>query len=365
MNPRATKLAEGFSQKVLDTLYARSITDFITNRDHEGEIVGVGSVLNILTLGELDEKNYSGANLSADDLTESNARLEIDQRKSFYFKVKSIDNFDSFIKNPLPTVEMQRIGKRMKNMDTFVLGKYADVAAGNRVGTDYATGTVTVDVTTGAVTGSGTTFTAAMVGRGFKAVGHTVWYRVKSYASATSIVIENDSDDETSAYDGGAISGGTAYVIEAATKLKVTPANIRQYLGALKIKLDLAEVPDEDRWIVLPTEIADLLTRGSNIALAVPEAYRDLVQKGYLMDVSGFKVFQSVNLSGNNTDGYHVIAGSKLWQTFADKQLEARIEEDLIGNFGAAYKDLFVYGSKVADIRRKFAAEGFWYAAES
>ena len=83
------------------------------------------------------------------------------------------------------------------------------------------------------------------------------------------------------------------------------------------------------------------------------------------MDVGGFKVFQSVNLNGDNTDGYHVLAGSTLLQTMAAKQLEAEIEEQLIGNFGAAYKDLFVYGSKVADIRRKFAAEGFWYAAES
>ncbi len=35
------------------------------------------------------------------------------------------------------------------------------------------------------------------------------------------------------------------------------------------------------------------------------------------------------------------------------------MEEDLIGNFGSAYKDLFVYGAKVADERRKFGAHAF------
>jgi hypothetical protein len=43
--------------------------------------------------------------------------------------------------------------------------------------------------------------------------------------------------------------------------------------------------------------------------------------------------------------------------TMAEKVLDARMEEDLIGNFGVAYKDLFVYGAKVMDARRHFAAE--------
>ena len=40
--------------------------------------------------------------------------------------------------------------------------------------------------------------------------------------------------------------------------------------------------------------------------------------------------------------------------------LDARMEEDLIGDFGTAYKDLFVYGAKVKDINRHQAAAGFW-----
>ena len=357
----ATKVAEGFSQKVLQEIYAKSIFDEIVNRDYEGEILAVGSKLNILSFAKLAEKTYSGANLTADDLTEVNAVLTIDQFKSFYFKEKTLDRFKSFIKEPKGTILEQAANERRKNIDTYILGFYGDVAAGNRIGTDYVTGTVTVDVTTGAVTGSGTTFTSAMVGRGFKAVGHTKWYRVSAYSSTTAITIINDSDDETAAYDGGAISGGTAYVIEASAKLQVAASTILNYLLTLKQRLDDQEVPDEGRWLVVPPTIGRIIMQATGVVLSVPSYYEDLKVRGFLTEMGGFKIFQSPRVTGDNTNGYRVLAGHNAWLTFADKQLQAGMEEDLIGNFGMAFKDLFVYGAKVADNRRKFAVEGYWY----
>jgi len=361
----ATKVAEGFSQKLLKEMYDRSLTDVVVNRDYEGEINEVGSKLNILNFDRISEKTYSGSNLSVDSLTENNTQLIIDQYKSFYWKEGTIDKWVFYIKNPNPTVMAQKADERNKNMDEFVFGLYADVWAGNRVGTDYTTGTVTVDVTTGTVTGSGTTFTAAMVGRGFKALGHSTWYRVKTYASGTSIVIEDDFDDIDSAYTGGAIGAGATYTIGAATVLEITTSNLLDEVALLKEKLDLAEsydlssVPDSDRWLVVPPEFERILVQASGVALHVPAAYEDLVKKGMITMLQGFKVFRSNRLTGNNTDGYRVLAGHGNWCTFAEKLLEVGIE-DLIANFGKAYKDLFVYGAKVADSRRHFAAEGFW-----
>ncbi len=362
----ATKVAEGFSQKLLKEMYDRSLLDTIVNRDYEGEINGVGSKLNILNFSRISEKTYANAAMSADSLYENNSVLTIDQYKSFYWKEKTLAKWLSYIKNPHPTVVSQKAGERNKNMDTYVLGLYADVGAGNRVGTDYTTGTVTVDATTGAVTGSGTTFTEAMEGRGFKADGHTKWYRVKDYTSATAITIEDDSDDATSAYTGGAIAGSSTYTIEAATVLSITTTNILQYVSKLKEKLDTAEryalssVPDSDRWLIVPPEFESTIVRATGVALHVPEVYTNLVQKGFVTMLQGFKVFKSNRLTGNNTDGFRILAGHPNWMTFAEKLLEADIEEDLIGDFGSAYKDLFVYGAKVTDSRRHFAAEGFW-----
>lgn len=363
MAARATTIAQGFSQKLMLEMYDKNLLDVITNRDYQGEINAVGSKLNILNFDRVSEKTYSGANLTADSLTENNAYLLIDQYKSFYWKEMTLDNWLSYIKNPHPTIVTQVANERNKNMDAYAFGFYGDVWAGNRVGTDYTTGTVTVDVTTGQVTGSGTTFTAAMVGRGFKATGHTTWYRVKTYNSATDIIIEDDKDDIDSAYTGGAIGAGTTYTIQAATPVSITTSNLLSKIAALKLKLDQAEdngkstVPDTDRWLIVPPEFEQTIVQASGIALHVPEVYQDLVKRGMITMLQGFKVFKSNRLTGNNTDGWRILAGHSNWMTFAEKVLDARMEEDIIGNFGSAYKDLFVYGAKVTDSRRHFAAE--------
>ena len=360
-----TKLAEGFSQKLLKELYDRSLLEAIVNRDYEGEINEVGSKLNILNFARISEKTYANAALTADSLYENNAQLIIDQYKSFYWKEKTLAKWLSYIKNPHPTVVAQKADERNKNMDEFVLALYADVGAGNRVGTDESTGSVTIDAD-GNVTGSGTAFTEAMEGRGFKAAGHTKWYRVKDYTSAVAITIEDDLDDVSSDYTGGAIGGGATFVIEAATVLTITTSNLLQYVGKLKEKLDIAarydysSVPDSDRWLIVPPEFEGILNRATGVALHVPEVYQELVKRGFITELQGFKVFKSNRLTGDNTDGFRVLAGHPSWMTFAEKLLTATMEEDLPGDFGTAYKDLFVYGAKVTDSRRHFATEGFW-----
>ena len=355
----ATKLAEGFASRVIERFYERAVTDAITNNDYEGEIKDKLSKLNIMTFAEIDLQNYTGANLTADDIEESVGTLTTDQQKAYYFKIRSLDRFKSWIKNPDGTLLDQVASKLRQTVDAYTLGLYGDVAAGNRVGTNYTTGTVTVDVTTGAVTGSGTTFTAAMVGKGFKAAGHTKWYRVKTYTSATAIVIEDDSDDETSAYTGGAIGAGATYVVEAATVLTVAKDTIYGYVNDLATKLDEREIPSDDRWLVVPPAMAALIKKAPEYIPAVESAYREVVQRGLVGELAGFRVYKNTQVSGNATDGWHVMAGHRAAITFAMGFTETGIE-DLIGNFGKAYKGLNVYGAKVVDERRKALAEGFW-----
>jgi hypothetical protein len=365
MSARAANLAIGFSNKVMLEMYDQDLVGQIVNRDYQGEINGAGSKLDILNFDRVSEKTYAGSALSADSLTENQTQLVIDQYKSFYWKEKTLDNWLSYIKDPHPTIVSQVANERAKNMETFVLGFYADVAAGNRVGTDATTGTVTIDAS-GNVTGSGTTFTAGMVAKGFKAAGHTKWYRVKTFSSTTSIVIEDDKDDVASAYTGGVINAGATFTVEAATALSITTSNLLQYIAALRQKLDKAEanakstVPDTGRKLIVPPEFMNTVVRASGIALHVPEVYTSLIGKGYQGDLLGMQIYVSNRLTGDNTNGYHCLALHNNWLTFAEKVLDVRMEEDLIGDFGAAYKDLFVYGGKVTDMRRHFAAEGFF-----
>jgi len=138
-----------------------------------------------------------------------------------------------------------------------------------------------------------------------------------------------------------------------------------QKVADLKQKLDEVEVyglnpaPDSGRFLIIPPAFENTVVRSTGIALHVDPVFQGLVKQGFLGQLQGFNIFKSNRLTGNNTDGYHCLAGHPGWITFAEKVLDARMEEDLTGNFGSAFKDLFVYGAKVMDARRHFAAELF------
>lgn len=355
-----TNVGEKFAKNTLKIFFQKAIAPDISNQDYEGEIKGGGADrLNVLTFAALSLKNYTGAAMTADTPQESEATLIVNQKKAYYFQIESFAKFSSYVNDPESTLIDTAGSTLAEVVDNYVLSFYADVAAGNRIGTDYTTGTVTVTTVTGAVTGSGTTFTAAMVGLGFKAVGHTSWYRVKTYSSATSIVIEDDKDDEASAYTGGAIGAGATYIIEAATSIQVTKGTIYDYIVDLKTKLDARKIPQDNRSFTAPAIVANLLLKSSNLTPAVSNAYEDVVKKGILGWVSGFKVYSNEQVSGDNTTGYYCIANHKSWITMAMAFTESGVE-DFIGGFGRNFKGLNCYGAKVADERRKAGAYGFF-----
>lgn len=351
-----TNVGEKFAKNTLKIFFERAIAPDITNQDYEGEIKGGGADrLNVLTFGALALKNYTGVAMTVDKPQESEAQLIVNQKKAYYFQIESFAKFASYVESPESTL-IDTAGKTLaRTVDNFVLAFHGDVGAGNRVGTDYVTGTVTVDVTTGAVTGSGTTFTAGMVGLGFKATGHTSWYRVKTYSSATAIVIEDDFDDVTSAYTGGAIGAGATYIIEANTAITVTKSTIFDYIVDLKTKLDQREIPAEDRWVAFPSTIANLLLKSAQLQTAVDTAYEDVIKKGIVGYVAGFKVYSNEQVAGDNTTGYKCLAGHKSFITFAMAFTESGMEP-FIGGFGNNFKGLNCYGAKVIDERRKAGA---------
>lgn len=362
MNTYPTKLAEAFAAQALEIFYASSVADAITNSDYEGQIKDKASTLNVLTFGAIDAHTYTGADMSVDSLTESNCQLVTNQLKYIYFKVKDYDTFRSYIKNPESTIQKQ-VGSRMKQIiDQFVLGFYADVGAGNRDGTDYTTGTVGVTITTGAVAGAGTTFTSAMVGCGFKATGHTAWYRVKTYTNGTTITIEDDSDDLTSAYTGGTIAALATFTVQAVSALAVTSSTIFARISRLATLLTNNEIPDSDRFLVLPASIATLVRQSAEFVGIGSEGGRESVMNGKMPGkYAGFDIYEVADgrATGNTTDGLHCLGGHKSAICFAMGMTENGIE-DLIGNFGKAYKALYVYGAKVADERRKALVDGYW-----
>ena len=359
MDTYGDNLGEAFVANSLQKYYENSVQPEITNNDYES-LVNVGGVdrASILTFGDITINTYTGADETVEEPDESEGQLILDQKKDFYFKINSLLKFESYVNDPASQF-MARANQQLKQtIDGFILGLYADAGSGNRVGINYTTGTVTVTVTTGECVGVGTVWTSAMAGLGFLATGHTKWYRIVAHAthaiSSTSMYIQNDSDDDTSSYDGGAIAGA-AYTIEAAAVKTVTVENILDTIDALSERLDENEIPKDNRWIVVNAKVAHLIRRSEGYTPAVESAYSEVVKKGLIGMISGFMVYQNEQVSGNNTTGYYIMAGHKSAITFALSFKENGVE-DLIGNFGKAYKQLMVYGGKVLDERRKALA---------
>lgn len=359
MDNFSTNVGEKFAASLITVFYEDAVAPMITNSEYEGTITGGGADrLNILSISE-DQglQNYTGADLTLGALKESEGTFIADQKKAYYFGIKSWDKFKSYAGDPKSDIVTQKAGELVEAVDAYILGLYGDVAAGNRVGTNYVTGTVTVTATTGAVVGVGTTFTAAMVGKGFKAAGQTAWYRVKTYTDATNIVIEDDLDDTASAYTGGAVAGGSSYVIEAATPVTVDKTTIYSYIVDLKSKLNKSKTPKKDRWLVVNSDISGLLDKSTEFTHATVTG-DEVIRNGRIGKIAGFMVYESEQISGDSTNGLHILAGHKSAIVYAMAFTETGTE-DLQKNFGKAYKGLNCYGAKVVDRRRKALTELF------
>lgn len=73
----------------------------------------------------------------------------------------------------------------------------ADSLAKDMSADDYTTGTVSATQNDATITGSGTTFTAGMVGRWFKLTTNELWYMIDTHTSTTSIELETVYEDSS------------------------------------------------------------------------------------------------------------------------------------------------------------------------
>lgn len=188
---------------------------------------------------------------------------------------------------------------------------------------------------------------------------------MKTYSSGTAIVIENDSDDETSQYDGGAIGAGATYEIQANTKLSITSATIAGYLAQASQMLDDASygdhdeviVPEDGRFILLPAAAKATLVQASNFNRDIEMTYKDTVVEGKVGRAYGLDIILAKTswFQGSASAGYWCIFGQKSWLTcgmgFVDP-VNLIPAKDNQTNFGNLIKGLWGHGFKVADTRR-------------
>lgn len=117
-----------------------------TNRDYEGEVKDAGDKVKILQIGPIAVGDYSGILGDAQELTDTDQTLTIDQRKYFNFHVDDVADRTSVLK--LVDEGSKRAAQAMSDVrDVFVSGLHTGVDAASLVGTDAAP--VTVGFSTG------------------------------------------------------------------------------------------------------------------------------------------------------------------------------------------------------------------------
>lgn len=305
--------------------------------------------------------DYDGSDITFNDVTEIEGTLILEKQRNNSFRIKDWDRFKAYATD-VESTELKSIAALLKQeVDAYNLALYTE--AGSIVGTDYTTGTIAVVATTGAVTGTGTTFTDAMVGNPITIAGVDGVFQIVSRASNTSIVIA-DMDDATT-YSGGTVAAGTNYVVEGTAVLSIDGSTntIDEAILSAKEKLDRKGVngdfcPKTERFLVVPSKVESELLRSSQLTPYTPSAYEDVTKLGIIGMYRGFKVFVSEEVSGNNTDGFHCLAGHPMGITHAFVQIASETTR-LENNYGKGLKQLMAYGSKVLEARKKCLCDIF------
>lgn len=340
-----------FSLKLVEVLYNETIYNMIANTKYEGEIKKAGDRVRVRTAGRIALSDYTkNMTLVAQDLNPVDEDLIIDQQKYFKFVVDDIDK----IQNDVDAISEYAQNAKMdmaEVLDTDLLS-YArkNVKGENALGTVYATGTVSINTSTGVVTGSGTTFTAAMVGGYLKAVGHTTHFLITAFASGTSITV---TDLDGVGYSGGTITA-QAYNIQAATAVALTKSNVYQYLVQLGTVMSQALTPRQGRFIVVNAAFEGILRQAPEFIPAVESAYNDVVKNGKIGRIANFDVIFSELVDGNNTTGYWFFAGTTEFMAFASQIMKVSVlpSESDPNTFVSTCKGLLVWGRKVFEGNR-------------
>lgn len=122
--------------KALDTLLVYA-SPLVCNTDYEGEISQAGDTVKITTLGDVTVKDYTrNSDMDAPEtLTDAQLALLIDQQKYYNFQVDDLDKRQALEGLRTEAARRAAYGLR-KAMDSYVAGKYTDIASANFIGSD-------------------------------------------------------------------------------------------------------------------------------------------------------------------------------------------------------------------------------------
>jgi len=158
-----------------------------------------------------------------------------------------------------------------------------------------------------------------------------------------------DADSSNKGNTAGAISSG--YKLGASgAPLVVTKADVLDVIIDCGMVLDEQNVPEESRWLVLPTWMVGLIKKSDLKDASLTGDGQSTLRNGRIGGIDNFTIYKS-NLVASVTDStgftcYHAMAGQRHALSFAAQmtKMESLTSEQ---TFGKLVRGLNVYGYKV------------------
>jgi hypothetical protein len=278
-------IPEIWSGKLIENFYDATVLSAISNTDYEGEIRRMGDTVNIRTQPNITIREYvKGQNLVVENPDSPKLQLLIDKGEYFSCIEDDIDRVQSDIK--LMDMWSKDASEQMKvKIDQRVLtDMLPDIAAANK----------------GATAGQ----QSAAFNLGTSGSPLTV---TKDGASATTPVVD--------------------LIVDMGTVL------------------DEANVPESDRYLVIPARMAGLIKKSELKDASLTGDSTSPVRNGRLGMIDRFTLYVSHNLSVSSGKT-SIIAGHKMGFTFASQMTEMETLRAQ-STFGNIVRGLQVYGYKV------------------
>lgn len=142
-NSFSSTFPEVFSKLALKNFDLNSVMSRLVNRDYEGEIKKAGDTVNAILYGDVTVGDYTpGSDVSVQNWSLTNNQMLIDQKKTFNGVIDLVEITQSHLS--LVNGWMKRASVAMsETVDDRLLGHYADVDAGNVIGSNASPITLT------------------------------------------------------------------------------------------------------------------------------------------------------------------------------------------------------------------------------
>jgi len=323
-----------YSQKVQKTFRNTSVIEDITNTDYMGEIASYGDSVKIIKEPEITVSDYArGTAVAAQNLSDGDFSLTIDQANYFMFKIDDIEAAHSHV-NFMDLATDRAAFKLRDTYDAEVLGYLSGFErnAGN------------------------TAWIARTAANGTKA---------DSAAGADELLLANKLD--ITDFGGSDIGGTEAAALHALTSIPLAAGggsgaitSPLAVLNRMARKMDEANVDTADRWFVADPVFYELLMDEDSKFINSDFGGGDELRNGRVGSglIRGFKVYKSNNLPymgtgagtsasiGSEVNFGTVVAGHKSCVATAQQLAKTESYRDT-ASFADIVRGMQLYGRKI------------------